>query len=212
MLEAVPLGLVSPKPDDSKGDAERKRERAAKIDSEIVESWRHYLRGLWCSGLRFTESLNLWWDRDDKLCIDLTGKYPMLRIPAEHEKDHRDRVLPIVPEFAEFLRETPVDDRTGRVFNPRAMKVHAAYLTAQRVSVLGVKIGTAAIVKVNTDAKGKIKYASCHDLRRSFGERWALKVMPQVLMELMRHESIDTTMKYYVGRNDGQRAVFDRFR
>ena len=25
--------------------------------------------------------------------------------------------------------------------------------------------------------------------------------MPQVLMELMRHESIDTTMRYYVGRN-----------
>jgi hypothetical protein len=25
--------------------------------------------------------------------------------------------------------------------------------------------------------------------------------MPQVLKELMRHESIDTTMKYYVGRN-----------
>ena len=25
--------------------------------------------------------------------------------------------------------------------------------------------------------------------------------MPQVLMELMRHESIDTTLKFYVGRN-----------
>jgi len=25
--------------------------------------------------------------------------------------------------------------------------------------------------------------------------------MPQTLMELMRHESIETTMKYYVGRN-----------
>jgi hypothetical protein len=25
--------------------------------------------------------------------------------------------------------------------------------------------------------------------------------MPQTLMELMRHESIETTLKYYVGRN-----------
>ena len=33
------------------------------------------------------------------------------------------------------------------------------------------------------------------------GERWAAKVMPQVLMQLMRHESINTTMAYYVGRN-----------
>jgi integrase len=45
------------------------------------------------------------------------------------------------------------------------------------------------------------KHASAHDLRRSSGERWAARVMPQVLPELMRHESIETTMKYYVGLN-----------
>ncbi len=47
----------------------------------------------------------------------------------------------------------------------------------------------------------KVKYASAQDFRRSFGERWASRVMPQVLKELMRHESIETTLKYYVGRN-----------
>ena len=31
-------------------------------------------------------------------------------------------------------------------------------------------------------------------LRRSFAERWASRVMPQVLMELMRHETIETTI------------------
>lgn len=46
-----------------------------------------------------------------------------------------------------------------------------------------------------------MKCASAHDLRRSFGERWASRVMPQVLMVLMRDESIETTMRYYVGRN-----------
>lgn len=46
-----------------------------------------------------------------------------------------------------------------------------------------------------------MKYASAHDRRRSFGERWSSRVMPPVLMELMRHESIETTMKFYVGRN-----------
>ncbi len=55
---------------------------------------------------------------------------------------------------------------------------------------------------MNTDARtGKVKYASAHDLRQSFGERWAALVMPQILTQLMRHESIDTTMKFYVGRN-----------
>ena len=63
-------------------------------------------------------------------------------------------------------------------------------------------IGKAAGVKVHTDPRtGRLKYASAHDLRRSFGERWSSRVMPQVLMELMRHESIETTLKFYVGRN-----------
>lgn len=42
------------------------------------------------------------------------------------------------------------------------------------------------------------KFASAHDLRRAFGNRWAAKVMPVVLQQLMRHESIETTLKYYV--------------
>lgn len=48
---------------------------------------------------------------------------------------------------------------------------------------------------------GENKFASAHDLRRSFGERWSLDVMPQTLMQLMRHESMETTLKFYVGRN-----------
>ena len=45
------------------------------------------------------------------------------------------------------------------------------------------------------------KYASAHDLPRAFGLRWSARVMPAVLQQLMRHESIETTMRYYVGRN-----------
>ncbi len=50
-------------------------------------------------------------------------------------------------------------------------------------------------------ANGHPRYASAHDLRRAFGFRWSTRVMPPVLRELMRHESIDTTMQFYVGRN-----------
>jgi len=45
------------------------------------------------------------------------------------------------------------------------------------------------------------KFASCHDLRRAFGKRWASRLMPTDLQQLMRHESIETTMKYYVGQD-----------
>ncbi len=45
------------------------------------------------------------------------------------------------------------------------------------------------------------EFSSAYDLRRAFGFRWSRRVMPTVLRELMRHESIETTMKYYVGVN-----------
>jgi integrase len=75
-----------------------------------------------------------------------------------------------------------------------------------------------AIVKVNSDSEsGKVKYASAQDLRRSFGARWASKVLPVTLKKLMRHETIETTMKFYVGHmaertaDDVWRAFRDEF-
>lgn len=121
----------------------------------------------------------------------------MLRIPAELEKVNKDRLLPIAPEFAEFLRRTPAADRHGKVFKPEARSVRGEQLTADRVSRLVSRIGKAANIVVDPTTK---KYVSADDLRRSFGERWAA-LMPQVLMELMWHESIETTLKYYVGQN-----------
>ena len=60
-------------------------------------------------------------------------------------------------------------------------------------------IGELAGVKVHTNPKtGKVKYASAHTLRACFGTRWAKWVMPAVLQKLMRHESIETTLTFYV--------------
>ena len=55
-----------------------------------------------------------------------------------------------------------------------------------------------------------IKYASAHDLRRSFATRWATKVMPSTLQKIMRHRSITTTMAYYVDQES--EAVGDLLR
>jgi integrase len=66
------------------------------------------------------------------------------------------------------------------------------------------KFGKAAGVVVDERQRGGKtirKFASAHDLRRAFDQRWAAKVMPTVLRELMRHSSINTTMAYYVGTN-----------
>src|SRR5262245_28744205 len=49
-------------------------------------AWERLLRGLWHSGLRIGEALDLWWDREDRMHVHLSGRRPMLRIHADQEK------------------------------------------------------------------------------------------------------------------------------
>ena len=188
----------------------RQRKEPKAPSPEAVESWKYLLRGLWWSGLRLNEALNLYWDRPNGLSVDLSCKRPMLRIPAEAEKGHRDRIMPLAPEFAQFLLATPEDQRTGRVFKLVGVRGKTGEMGLEYVSATLAKVGLAAGVKVNTKTKidrktGKkwqvVKFASAHDLRRSFGDRWSRRIMPPDLMALMRHNDIQTTMRYYVGRN-----------
>lgn len=145
------------------------------VGHEAAPSWRHYLCGLWWSGLRLTESLELYWDDPAKLCIWLGDGYPMLRIPAELEKGYEDRVLPLAPEFAEMLLQTPDELRTGPVFSPQPGRFHRERVAADWAMHVVARLGKAANIVVHVDPRTqKKKYASAHDLRRSFGQRWGL--------------------------------------
>ncbi len=97
-----------------------------------------------------------------------------------------------------YLLAAPEAERRGPLFRPvmpSGNRATARY-AGQTISLIGAK----AYIVVHTNAKtGRVKYASAHDLRRSFGTRWAKKVMPAVLQKLMGHDSIQTTMAYYVG-------------
>lgn len=189
MLEAVEKVIRKP-------NLGRKR-KPSPPDWDRIPSWEHLLTGLWTSGLRLGEALSLHWTDTTKIHVVFDYQHPMLRIPSDQEKGNKDRLLPIVPEFAKLLDETPESKRVGFVFNPKPQNGKER-LGQQRVMNAIIDMGKKASVVVNQSPK---KFASAHDLRRSFGERWAGRVMPQVLMELMRHETIETTMKFYVGRN-----------
>ena len=176
------------------------------VGEAAAPDWVRYLKGLWTGGLRLGESLDLWWDRPEKIYpVFPRGGRPMLRIPGELEKGHTDRLLPIAPEFALLLQETPEAERTGPVFR---LEGRVGRYGAFQVSKIVSKIGAAAGVKVYVNPKNpeKVKHASAHDLRRAFGARWAARLMPAQLMELMRHESIETTLRFYVG-TDAQRTA-----
>ena len=176
---------------------ERMLAAVPKIRPHDAAAWVYYLKGLWLSGLRLEESTVLSWDEDAPIMIDLGGRRPRLRIYAEAEKGHQDRLLPITPDFAQFLLQTPKAARTGPVFKLVGHYTHEP-MTPIRIGKIVSDIGKRAKVVVR---KSEGKFASAHDLRRSFGTRWAPKVKPATLQLLMRHRSIETTLKYYVAQD-----------
>lgn len=191
-------------------------ERMLAATAKVIEStvdhlilWKRLLRGLWASGLRLGEALELRW-YDGPIHIETCGKRPAVRFSGVSQKNRKDQVVPIVPEFWALLNEIPEAEREGYVFDVRADRVKIGEksfaVTSRRVDVVGkviTEIGKAARVKVNESGKP----ASAHDLRRAFGCRWSTKVTPTVLCALMRHGAIATTMKYYL--SDASDAVAD---
>jgi len=71
-----------------------------KVRPGDAAAWQRYLTGLWLSGLRLTESLELSWDYEAPFCIDLAGRRPVFRIHGEAQKSGRDEILPMTPDFA----------------------------------------------------------------------------------------------------------------
>ena len=195
MVKAIRLATL-PRKWTSGGKIHVEERRA--IPNQFVDRWNHYLVGLYLSGLRLEESLLLHWTDDSGIMVDLSGKRPMFRIQAKAQKSRQFQLLPMTPDFAKYLDETPKRERVGYVFNPvtypRGKQEGEWRPLAHHCGRVISAIGKASGVKVN-----ETKYASAHDLRRAFGFRWAKLVMPAVLKELMRHEAITTTMEFYVG-------------
>ncbi|MCP4785318.1 MAG: site-specific integrase, partial [Fuerstiella sp.] len=170
-------------------------------------SVRFLLRGLWTSGLRLGEAIGLTWDIwADGIRVDVSSKFTVLLISGEDEKGGQDREYAVAPEFDDFLRAIPESQRQGHVFD--VVLGHGICRNSNTISKKIVRIGELAGVKVDErrtkDRRTKqwVKktvWGSAHDLRRAFGRRWATRVMPMVLKELMRHKTVLTTEKYYVG-------------
>ena len=127
----------------------------------------------------------------------------MFQIPSKCQKNNKNRLLPMAPERAEFLRA--VEDRSGYVFDPKSRRPSSGRLGEQAVGRTVCQIGERAGIKVNEN-----KFASAHDLWRSFGTRWSRRVKPQVLQKMMRHKRIETTLRYYV-MEEAERALPQRF-
>lgn len=161
---------------------------------ENAGEWQRFLWLLWLSGLRLSEAHRLSWDMPPWRVDMDSGPYPRIIIFAEGQKSREDEILPIPPDFAQWLAQTPEDQRHGRVApiqdtRSRRRQTLACKHLGNEISRFG------EIAEIKT---AESKFASAHDLRRSFGHRWALKVRPVTLQRMMRHKSITTTQRYYV--------------
>lgn len=188
-------------------------ERIQKKAADVVGAARgpkfeFLLEGLWWSGLRLGEAVVLHWTDDRQIAVDRTGTKPMFRVQAAAEKGRTFRQLAMAPEFSNLLETVPEEQRVGYVFDLEAEDGTGRLSTtwvSKLISRMGEKAGVKVSEREGTDANGapvtSIKYASAHDFRRAFGVRWSKRVLAPQLMEMMRHESIQTTMEFYVGRN-----------
>lgn len=153
-----------------------------KVHPRNVVCWKRLLKGLWLSGLRISEAVALSWDYGAGFAVDLDAACFAIR----KQKSGKAEFAPMTPDFLTFLLETPEARRVGSVFG--------ITITARQASRIVSKIGKRAGVVTGENGE----HATAHDLRRSFGSRWASKVHPAELQRLMRHADIATTMKFYV--------------
>ena len=179
------------------------------VGEDHARAWAWNLEGLWRSGFRLGETLLFYWDPGPgrHYVENLAAERPRIRIDAAGEKAGKGRTLPMTPDFAAMLRAVPEAQRRGLVFKWPLSRGNTSNVKTigKRISdagkAAGVVTGTRIIRQKGKRPTDGPQYATAHDFRRSFGARWAPKVMPIVLQLLMRHESIETTQKFYVGRS-----------
>ena len=144
------------------------------------DCWAAFLQTAWYTGMRRNEMLDLTWDgADGQPWVDLAEN--RIWLPAAYNKSDADQWLPVHPELAEVLRPRKRD--RGRLFPLSASPREVSRKFTRLAKNAGLKI-------------------TLHDLRRSFGSRYAAVVPAPVLQRLMRHADIKTTLGFYTNVDD----------
>ena len=187
------------------------------VGDSVADSWTYLLRGVVNSGLRLGELMNFSWDIPQTIQPRWgRGRLPVLWFPGYLQKNKKTETVPMVPWFEEFLHETPLDERTGWVFEPGSLQVQLGRPIQQErpdaewvgrvVSRIGKKAGV--IVDEGDPRTGRgVKYASTHDLRRTFAVRLhQSRIPPHLITKLMRHSDYRVTERYYISETTQQDA------
>lgn len=143
---------------------------------------REVLLGLWHTGLRISELLALEWP-------DLDMQAKRIWIRAEVSKGHRDDWIPMPTSFLDVVESLP--------------------RTSKRVFATGVTYSGVRWRLTKCIEQAGVKGFTLHDIRRTFGSRYAPHVQAPVLQRLMRHRDLATTAKYYLNVDDALESAID---
>ncbi len=184
-------------------DASKRHRCIRSIDEVAADVLNRYDRR--CFPAARETFLNVWIHQEDALSL---ASLSNAALPGTTATTSSER-FQYINDVIEDRTKDPTVTVLMKPLMPTNTTLPPARLTrrADTASKLIVSLGAKAAVKVD-EVKGNTSYASAHDLRRAFGQRWARRVMPLVLKELMRHENVFTTEKYYVDiDSDGTAAL-----
>jgi integrase len=157
------------------------------------------MQGLMWTGLRIEELMTLSWDSGADISLEWhADAAPRICINSPSaQKNNCSSEIPVTPELKQMLEKVKRKQRHGFVFraNGKQGRLTAAYvgrLIAEAGELAGIKVG-------RYERTGKTKYATAHDLRRSFADFYKHRINMNDLRILMRHSAISTTQRYYVG-------------
>jgi len=216
LLAFVPKELVQHKPGQQISAERKQREKL------MVLSMCRLLHGLVWSALRISQAVDLSWEIDAPIHVEnLDGPRPMIVITKRAHKGKRNQRVPIMPPLVTILRRIPERKRQGRVFTIWTLRgqITDANTIGKMISRIGVRSGIETGTRIKRfkkdhfgsdgkilhrkgDAIETIRYASCHDLKRTC-VTWLHDMgmsMAEIAM-IAQHGSIDTTFASYLQKD-----------
>lgn len=175
----------------------------AKKDFELREPFIRAIKCCYLMGFRLDDCWQFRWEPYPGAHYpqNLDGKAPYI-VFSDLQKSGLEQEVPLTPPAIEWLKSIRQD--SGWVC--RTVGAKGEHKTPDRLCRVISKAGELAniVVKATGGKMGKPKYASAHDLRRTFATNWHQKLTVSELQQLTRHADSQTLLNYYA---DAQRDV-----
>jgi len=128
------------------------------------------------------------------ICLDFSGKYPVIHFSAASQKNRKTQGIPLCPEAVEWFNQNYLpEQRQGKVF-PVIRPISKTKYSPKEAGRVVSDIARAARVFTNSDGKS----AGLHDYRRAWITRLAKRLPLAVVQKLARHSSPVTTATFYI--------------